>query len=188
MDGWIKGWTDGINGWLGLDLNGLCLFVCLFGKVKQLETLRSHFKKLNLGNYYFTFVTVLNYMTTARKTQRDAAPSLTSTCTLLFFHPQPPSLCSLTPHFSLQAVWYLYTAVYFCQLRGLSHLHPLPWRRLQLHQPRAGEWHHKTCKPGWVTCPSGVNLSLLMCSRLYTFACLCRCLHIVGKSTQHHRM
>lgn len=45
---------------------------------------------------------------------------------------------------SFQTLWYLYTAVYFCQLRGLSHLHPLPWRWLQLYQPGAGEWHEKT--------------------------------------------
>ena len=41
---------------------------------------------------------------------------------------------------SFQTIWYLYTTVYFCQLCGLSHLHPFPRRRLQLDQPRTGEW------------------------------------------------
>lgn len=45
--------------------------------------------------------------------------------------------------FFSQTIWYIYTAVYFCQLCGLSHLHPLPWRRLQLYQPRTGEWQWK---------------------------------------------
>lgn len=55
-------------------------------------------------------------------------------------------LCSLTV--SSQTIWYLYTAVYFCQLCGLSHLHPLPRRRLQFYQPRTGEccWKHSLLK------------------------------------------
>lgn len=79
---------------------------------------------------------------------------------------------------SLQTVWYLYTTVYFCQLRGLSHLHPFPRRRLQLHQPRAGEWHQKkkakksccsTCLSWTLTC------ALLECVvRLFGAASVCR--------------
>lgn len=40
---------------------------------------------------------------------------------------------------SFQAIWYLYIDCHFCQLYGLSCLHPFPWRWLQLHQPWPGK-------------------------------------------------
>lgn len=68
------------------------------------------------------------------------------------------------PHLCFQTIWYLYTAVYFCQLCSLSHLHSLPWRWLQFYKPRAGEY----CKKIWnmaccCLCTPAVCVPLLYC-------------------------
>lgn len=83
---------------------------------------------------------------------------------------------------SFQTVWYLYTAVYFCQLRGLSHLHPFPRRRLQLHQPRAGEWHQKEKKQRKLQHLSQLNINRRSAGVCCAFVRSCFCLSLGGEA------